>query len=41
LNPIEILWRKIKCECLDCEDIINEDQLKEQLVSILSSFGSE
>jgi transposase len=41
LNPIEILWRKIKYEWLEYENIINEDQLEEQLVSILSSFGSE
>lgn len=41
LNPIEILWRKIKYEWLEYENIATEAELEEQLVSILNSFGSE
>ncbi len=41
LNPIEILWRMIKYQWLEYENILNQDQLDDQLEKILTKFGSE
>lgn len=41
LNPIEILWRKIKYEWLKYEDIESQQQLEEELAKILNDFGKE
>lgn len=41
LNPIEILWRKIKYEWLPYEDITTQEQLEAELNEILISFGKE
>ena len=41
LNPIEILWRKIKYEWLPYEDICSQEELDDKLDDILNSFGKE
>ena len=41
LNPIEILWRKIKYEWLKYEDITTPEELESMLHEILLSFGKE
>ena len=41
LNPIEILWRKIKYEWLNYEDIQTQKQLNQRLEDILRNFGKE
>ena len=41
LNPIEILWRMIKYQWLEYENINNEEQLNQELERILKNFGSE
>ena len=41
LNPIEILWRKIKYEWLNYEDIQTQKQLDQRLEDILRNFGKE
>jgi len=41
LNPIEILWRKIKYEWMNYEDIQNQDELETRLIDILSQFGDK
>jgi len=41
LNPIEILWRKIKYEWLKYENIDSAEELRTQLFEILNSFGKE
>lgn len=41
LNPIEILWRKIKYEWLAYQDIQNQLQLDQRLEEILRNFGKE
>ena len=41
LNPIEILWRKIKYEWLEFEEISTEEELENRLNEILLSFGKE
>lgn len=41
LNPIEILWRKIKYEWLQYEFIESDKQLVEELETILCGFGEE
>lgn len=39
LNPIEILWRKMKYEWLCFEHIDNQDELEAQVNEILCNFG--
>ena len=41
LNPIEILWRKIKYEWLQHENIDSIEELETQLFDILNSFGEQ
>ena len=41
LNPIVILWRKIKYEWMNYEDIQNQDELETRLIDILSQFGDK
>jgi len=41
LNPIEILWRKIKYEWLQYEYINDSNELETQLFHILNQFGKE
>ena len=41
LNPIEILWRKVKYEWLQYENINSPEELQKQLFVILNSFGEK
>ncbi len=41
LNPIEILWRFIKYQWLNYEQIQSQDELNQELEEILLGFGSE
>lgn len=41
LNPIEILWRKIKYEWLEYENINTTQELQEELFQILNAFGQD
>lgn len=41
LNPIEILWRKIKYEWLTYEAIESQQALDEELSNILRKVGSQ
>jgi transposase len=41
LNPIEILWRKIKYEWLQYENINTEEQLEKELFEILNTLGDK
>lgn len=41
LNPIEILWKKIKYEWLKYENILTQKELVEKLEEVLTKFGSE
>ncbi len=41
LNPIEILWRKIKYEWLPFEEIESQQDLEERLEEILIAFGKK
>ena len=41
LNPIEILWRKIKYEWLPLEAHNSYKDMKEHVLTILNSFGSQ
>lgn len=41
LNPIEILWRKIKYEWLRYEDMESQQQLEEELIDIINQFGKQ
>lgn len=41
LNPIEILWRKIKYEWLKYEDMESQQQLEEELIDIINQFGKQ
>ncbi len=41
LNPIEILWRKIKYEWLQYENINTEEQLEQELFEILNTLGDQ
>ena len=41
LNPIEILWRKIKYEWLLYEKLESQDELEQSLHEILNGFGTE
>lgn len=41
LNPIEILWGKIKYEWIRYEDIQTQQQLEEELIQIIKHFGLE
>lgn len=41
LNPIEILWRKIKYEWLPYEVIASQRELDEKLARILRSIGQD
>ena len=41
LNPIEILWRKLKYEWIHYENIDNQEQLEQEIYDILNQFGSE
>jgi len=41
LNPIEILWRKIKYEWLPYEEIESQEELEQRLERILNEFGNE
>ena len=39
LNLIEILWRRIKCQCLPFEAYLSFQNLKERLSYVLTDFG--
>jgi transposase len=41
LNPIEILWRKIKYQWLPYESIESQEELNNALEEILTRFGNE
>jgi len=41
LNPIEILWRKIKYEWLKYEDMESQQQLEDELIDIINQFGKQ
>lgn len=41
LNPIEILWRKVKYEWLLYEQIDTFEELEEEVISILNNFGKD
>ncbi len=41
LNPIEILWRKIKYEWIEYEDIQSQQRLDQKLEDILRGFGEK
>lgn len=41
LNPIEILWRKIKYEWLKYEDMESQQQLEDELINIINNFGEK
>lgn len=41
LNPIEMLWRKIKYEWLPYETISSQDELDEKLIQILRNMGQD
>ena len=41
LNSIEILWRKMKYEWIEYENIKNQDELEEVIENILSNIGKE
>ncbi|MEM6963296.1 MAG: IS630 family transposase [Bacteroidota bacterium] len=40
LNPIEILWRKLKYEWIHYEDLENQQQLEKPVYEILNQFGN-
>ena len=39
LNPIEILWRKMKYEWIEYENIETFEELEQQVIHILNNFG--
>lgn len=41
LNPIEILWRKVKYQWLKPSDYCDKEQLKSAIFNILTKFGTE
>ena len=41
LNPIEILWRRIKYQWLDFDAYCSFQNLKEKLNFVLNNFGSK
>ena len=41
LNPIEILWRKMKYEWINYEDLESQEQLEQVIQDILNKFGTE
>jgi len=41
LNPIEILWRKMKYEWIEYENIATQEELEAQVMHILNNFGQE
>ena len=40
LNPIEILWRKMKYEWLRPKDYLSKQALSDAIIDILKGFGS-
>jgi len=41
LNLIEILWRKMKYEWIEYENIDTKEELEERIIYILNNFGTE
>lgn len=41
LNPIEILWRKLKYEWIQYEDLEDQKQLEKEVYDILNQFGTD
>ena len=41
LNPIEILWRKMKYEWIAYEDLESQEQLEQVVQDILNKFGTK